>query len=102
MRTRGKGATVIMVLLLAVAAGVTVLGGLGVLSGTAYAQGSKRVCGEECSGVESGGGVMCSVVGEGGCGCNCSGPAGTGYITQCVCGNPNCRLYSPDRTTCLY
>ena len=100
MRTGNRGATLALTLLLVLAAGATVLGGLGVFAKTAYAQKAQLCLDEDCT--SGAGTVSCAVVGAGGCSCSCSGPGGTNFQTICVCGAPICHAWSFDRRTCYY
>ena len=91
MGTGDRGARLLLVLLLALAAGATSLGALGVFAKTAYAQKAQLCSGEEqCQ--QPTGGSSCSVS-SWGCGCSCSGTDSETYLTQCVCGAPVCRAY---------
>ena len=100
MRTSGnRGAGLVLALLIALAVGATVLGGLGAFAKTAYAQ-KVRLCeGDDCG--SPAGGQNCSVTGYGGCGCSCTADADNLYPVQCVCGGPVCRLWTPERSICL-
>jgi hypothetical protein len=97
MRTRTRGARLFLALLVALAAGATALGGLGLLAETAYAQ--KALCPEEGCGMGTGG-SSCTASAWG-CSCACTGYDSNLYITQCTCGTPICRKWDGLGMTCL-
>lgn len=97
MGTGDRGARLLLVLLLALAAGATSLGALGVFAKTAYAQKAQLCSDEDCA--PSSGGASCSAS-SWGCSCSCSGENNS-YGVSCSCGAPICRAYDMRTRQCL-